>query len=141
MEKALLDTDSLSEILRSRSSPLAHRARSYLTEHDRFTISVVTVLEIVAGWRRLRREDRIDQFLRQLAGFDVLPLDTETATLAGRIEGDLARLGRRVGRADTMIAATAVRHALQLVTGNVGHYQRVRDVGFPLRIATWQREG
>ncbi|MCS7310988.1 MAG: type II toxin-antitoxin system VapC family toxin, partial [Armatimonadetes bacterium] len=71
---------------------------------------------------------------------EVLPFDTESAILAGRIDGDLWRTGQRVGRADPMIAAQAIVHSLVLVSGNLEHYRRIQTLGYPLQLANW-REG
>ena len=96
------------------------------------------MLEVVAGWHRLQREDRVRQFLGQLPDFEVLPLDTEAAAQAGRIEADLARHGTPIGRADSMIAAIAATRGLPLVTGNTDHYRRIRDLGVPLVLSNWR---
>ena len=53
---------------------------------------------------------------------EVLPLDLQSAVLAGRIYADLERTGQPIGRADPMIAALALQHGLTLVTGNLSHY-------------------
>ena len=37
-----------------------------------------------------------------------------------------------------MIAATAITHGLELVTGNTAHYQRVQQLGYPLILANWR---
>jgi tRNA(fMet)-specific endonuclease VapC len=108
------------------------------TDIGRFTISCITVLEVVAGWHRLQREDRVQQFLSQLPSFEVLVLDVDAAVQAGRIEADLARQGKPVGRADSMIAAIAATRKLPLATGNTEHYQRIRDLGVTLSISDWR---
>lgn len=97
------------------------------------------MLEIVAGWHRLQREDRVQEFLGRLPDFEILPLDTEAAVQAGRIEADLARHGTPIGRADPMIAAIAVVRGLPLVTGNTDHYRRIRDLGVPLALSDWRK--
>ena len=56
----------------------------------------------------------------------------------GNMYAELERSGQPIGRADPMIAATASTHGLLLVTGNVGHYARLPDLGFELRIANWR---
>ncbi|HEX6987465.1 MAG TPA: PIN domain-containing protein, partial [Planctomycetaceae bacterium] len=70
---------------------------------------------------------------------EVLPLDLATAELAGRIHGDLDRTGQPIGRIDPLIAATAVRHGLTLATGNVRHFERVRQFGYPLTVEDWRQ--
>ena len=58
--------------------------------------------------------------------------------LAGGITGDLERVGRPIGTADTMIAAIAVHHGLELVTGNTTHFQFVQNLGYPLTLVNWR---
>ncbi len=139
MDPAVLDTDILSEVLKGKNPHVLSHAQAYLVSHGRLTITCVSVLEIVSGWHRLQREDRVQEFLGYLPDFEVLPFDAETAVQAGRIEGDLARLGRKVGRADSMIAAIAAVKRLPLVTGNTEHYARVRDLGVSLVLADWRK--
>jgi tRNA(fMet)-specific endonuclease VapC len=67
-----------------------------------------------------------------------LSLDREVAALAGEIDGALERSGQRVGVADVLIAATAIRASLVLATGNTDHYARMQKAGFPLRIENWR---
>jgi len=68
----------------------------------------------------------------------ILSLDQSAAELAGRIAGDLERTGQPIGRADPMIAAIALQHSLELVTGNTAHYQRIQQVGYQLRVVNWR---
>jgi predicted nucleic acid-binding protein len=37
-----------------------------------------------------------------------------------------------------MIAATAIEHGLELVTGNTTHFQRVQQLGYPLTLVNWR---
>ena len=66
----------------------------HLRQLGRFTTSAVSVAEIVYGFRRMGREDRIAQFEASLAHAEVLPLDVAAARYAGRINADLERNGR-----------------------------------------------
>ena len=49
MQKTLLDTDILSDFLRGKNLNVVRRAEAYLGEYGHFTVSVVTVFEIVRG--------------------------------------------------------------------------------------------
>jgi hypothetical protein len=55
---------------------------------------------------------------------EILPFDRPAAELAGRIRGDLERIGHLIGVANTMIAAIAIENGLELVTGNTSDFQR-----------------
>jgi tRNA(fMet)-specific endonuclease VapC len=37
-----------------------------------------------------------------------------------------------------MVAAVAITHGLELVTGNATHYQRIQQLGYPLTLANWR---
>ena len=125
-------------MLKGVDRQVAARAQEYIDAFGRYTISVITVAEIVKGFHRLGREDRIQRFLDNLSDLEILPLDAQGAQLAGRIYADLERAGQPIGRADPMIAAIAVQHDLTLATGNTAHYQRVADLGYPLKLDNWR---
>jgi predicted nucleic acid-binding protein len=141
MDKALLDTDILSEVLKGRHPQVVARAEAYLVHHSALTISVVSVMEVVSGLQRMERWEQLERFLQALGELEVLPLERESAVLAGRIDGDLWRVGQRIGRADPMVAAQAIIHGLVLVSGNMRHYARVVELGYPLRVENWREEG
>ncbi len=82
MSKRLLDTDILSEIIKGKNAAVAKRAESYLAQQGWLTTSAVSVAEIVYGFRRMGREDRIAQFEASLDSAEVLPLDDAAARLA-----------------------------------------------------------
>ncbi|MCL6536733.1 MAG: PIN domain-containing protein [Armatimonadetes bacterium] len=138
MNKALLDTDILSEVLKGRNPQVVAQAEAYLRHHAMLTVSAVSVIEVVSGLQRMARSAQLEQFLGALDAIEVLPVDTQSAVLAGRIDGDLLRTGQPIGRADPIIAAQAITHGLVLVTGNVRHYERIVALGYPLRMANWR---
>jgi tRNA(fMet)-specific endonuclease VapC len=138
VDKALLDTDIFSEILKGKDPQVVATAINYRALFGRYTISVVTVLEIVKGFHKVSREDRVQQFLGGLPTAEVLSLDLHSAELAGRIYADLERVGQPIGRADPMIAAIALQHDLVLVTGNLSHFQRIPVLGYSLKLDNWR---
>lgn len=111
--------------------------RHYRDYHERFTTSVVTVMEMAKGFHKAGRADAIDRLMLALSLHRVLTFGSENAVLAGRILADLDRAGLPVGRADPMIASMAIRHGLVLVTGNMEHFGRIASLGYPLRLDTW----
>jgi tRNA(fMet)-specific endonuclease VapC len=138
LEKVLLDTDIFSEILKGINQTVAARASSYRSALGCYTISVVTVVEIVKGWHKRQREDKIQEFLIEIAEAEVLTIELSDAELAGRIYADLERTGQPIGLADAMIAGTAIQQNLTLVTGNLSHYQRVQALGYNLKLDNWR---
>lgn len=138
MDKALLDTDIFSEVLKGIDSHVVAQATAYRAIYGRYTISTITVLEIVKGLHKMQREDRIQQFLDGLTTIDILTLDMQSAELAGRIYADLERTGQPIGRADPIIASIALRNSLTLVTGNQAHYQRIQGLSYKLKLDNWR---
>ena len=138
VEKSLLDTDILSEIIKRANPRIIVKANSYLNQFYKYTLSVITVMEIVEGWQKRRQEQRLQQFLTIVSSQEILSFDLIEAVLAGKIYADLETTGKRIGYPDYMIAAIAIRHNLTLVTGNLSHYQRIEDLDYSLRLDNWR---
>jgi tRNA(fMet)-specific endonuclease VapC len=129
MNKALLDTDIDSEVLRGVSATVDAHALAYRQARGRLTLSVITVMEMVKGLQKVQRPQEIATLLAQVATEELLEFGQPAAETAGRIWGDLERIGHPIGMADPMIAALALVHDLELVTGNTAHFQRIQQLG------------
>jgi predicted nucleic acid-binding protein len=138
MNRCVLDTDILSEIIKGKNETVLATAKQYLREHGRFTTSAISVTEIVYGFRRMRREDRVAQFEASLGDTEVLAFGDLAARLAGRINADLERKGYVIGMPDVMIAGVALNVGLPVVTGNIEHFGYVRSVGYDLVVENWR---
>lgn len=138
MNQALLDTDTFSEILKAKNPHVVRNALAYRQQFGCYTISVITIIEIVKGFRKRGFLDRIDSFVGSLATEEVLPLTIADSVVAGKIYGELERAGRTIGRADPLIAGIALTRGLTLVTGNTKHFERIVDLGFPLTLEDWR---
>ena len=138
MTDALVDTDILSELIRDRNAQVAARAKEHVARSGPLAISAVTLMELAKGLEKAGRASVLESYLARLRPLQVLKFGAEQARLAGSIYGALERTGAAIGRADPMIAATALVHGLTLVTGNVNHYERIRSLGHPLRIENWR---
>ncbi len=121
----LLDTNILSELRRRAPEP-AVLAWSNMQPADSLFISVVTILEIERGILQLDRRDpmqarRLRDWMdrKVLQGFAgrVLSFDTDTARACAALHVPDPRPER-----DAMIAATALVHAMTLVTRNVADF-------------------
>ncbi|WP_414569670.1 PIN domain-containing protein [Nostoc sp. CCY 9925] len=138
MDKVLIDTDIFSEILKGINQRVAGRASAYHTNFGYYTICTITVLEIVKGWHKRQREDKIQQFFVEIIEAQVLTLELTDAELGGRIYADLERTGQPIGLADAIIAAIAIQQNLTLVSGNLSHYQRIQALGYNLKLDNWR---
>jgi tRNA(fMet)-specific endonuclease VapC len=138
MNKALLDTDIYSEVLRGVNPTVAAHALAYRQTHGCLTLSVITLMEMVKGLQKVQRPQKITTLLANVASEEVLELGQPAADTAGRIWGDLERTGQPIGLADPMIAAIALEHGLELVTGNTSDFQRIQNLGYPLTLINWR---
>ena len=138
MDKILLDTDIFSEILKQKHEKVVARAEQYHSYFGFYTITTITVLEIIKGFHKVGRENHIARFLSAISGTEILTLNIKSAELAGRIYADLERTGQPIGRADPMIAAIALENNLVLSTGNISHYQRIQSMGYDLILDDWK---
>lgn len=55
MDKALLDTDIFSEVLKGVNPTATARATAYHATFGQYTTSLITVLEIVKGYHKIKR--------------------------------------------------------------------------------------
>jgi len=93
MISAVLDTDTLSEIMKGHDEVVASKAAAYTREHERLTTSAVSVAEVVFGLRRKGRERKLAEFEASLKEWEILPYDGAAARQAGRINADLEAKG------------------------------------------------
>lgn len=93
---------------------------------DQFT-SAVVVGELFKGAYRSGDAPRHLRNIetRVLSALIVLSYDVEVARVYGGIRARLEDAGRPLADADLQIAATAVHHDLELVTGNLRHFRRI----------------
>ena len=124
MPKSLLDTDTLSAIMKQNANALTH-SRSYLVTYGVFTFSIITRYEILRGLNAKRAQTQIMAFEALCQISEVLPLTDAEILRAARIYGDLHRRGDLIGDADILIASTALENGLTLVTNNENHFKRV----------------
>ena len=122
----LFDTDAISELLRPRPAKLYINWLQEVPREEQFT-SAVVIGELYKGAYRSQARDRhINQIERRiLPAVTVLPYDTAIAKVFGNIRAHLEESGTILPDADLQIAATALGHDLELVTGNLRHFRRI----------------
>ena len=122
MDAALLDTDTLNEVLKQRNPLVVQKSADYLQQHSQFAISAITRYELLRGLKE-------KQAAKQLAQFDVFCRQSLIFPITDAIldqTADLWVAARRGGfpgnDADLLIAATALELQRVLVTGNQRHF-------------------
>jgi tRNA(fMet)-specific endonuclease VapC len=132
MERTLIDTDTLSAIMRQNTDALAN-AQAYIAVHKVLTISLITRYEILRGLKAKQATTQQAAFEQFCASNIVIPLTDPTILRGSEIYADLHRRGLLIGDADILIAATAIEHGLVLVTNNTSHFSRIPD----LHVQNW----
>ena len=117
----ILDTNVISAVRRKDRAPKVAAWLQGKAEQDLF-LSVITLGEIERGIRLQETRDR--DFARDLRAWldrtvllfsdRLLPFGAEDARIWGRLSAEIGHSG-----ADLMIAASALRHAATVVTGNM----------------------
>lgn len=122
----LFDTDAASETLRP------HPAPGYLTwlkaiPRQHLHISTVTIAEMLEGAHRLANPIPMARRIEELVlpAYTHLAFNAEAARVFGLLAGVLRKAGTPIADLDLMIAATTIACDLELVTGNLKHFQRV----------------
>lgn len=131
----LLDTCVLSEIRRRQPDPGLLSWLGGVAESS-LHISVIVLGEIQKGISRLDDQRRqkilqiwLDQDLAQRFAGRVLGIDAETALEWGVLQGEGRKRGMPLPVIDSLIAATAIKNNLTLVSRNVADFEK-----FPLRL-------
>jgi len=122
---ALLDTDTLSEIMKGRDSNIEKKAREYLKIHGQFRFSVITRYEILRGLKVKQAARQITIFEDRCKKSYIYPLTDDIIVQASDIYAYLHQQGLLISDADILIAATALFHNLILITGNAEHFNRI----------------
>ena len=126
----LLDTCVLSEAQRPKPDIRVIVAIERLNSSEIY-FSVITIGEIVRGITLLdpgHRRSGLEAWLREIETDhrdQVLPVDSEVARLWGHASAHLARQGVVIADADILIAATALRYELPVMTRNVRHFRHL----------------
>ncbi len=122
----LLDTNVVSELRRRDRADTGVAAWVDGIDADTLFVSVVTILELEMGVLAMARRDPAQGALlrrwleeRVLPAFDdrILPIDLQVARRCARLHVPDRRAER-----DALIAATALRHAMAVVTRNVDDF-------------------
>ena len=126
--RVLLDTCVLSELRRPKGHPGVRQAVDALKEEELF-VSLISIGEILKGVSLLRESPKrraLETWLKTLErdyGDRVLPIDLETSRLWGEFTASAQKAGRVVQATDGLIAATALRHGLRVMTRNTTDFE------------------
>lgn len=123
----LLDTAIISELYRATPDQRVRDAIGRQRAKDVF-LSVITIgelrkgIELLApGWKRSSLEAWLTALQSEFVD-RVLPIDLETSHIWGEITARARLRGEQIPVADGLIAATALRHGLRVMTHNTREF-------------------
>jgi tRNA(fMet)-specific endonuclease VapC len=89
-------------------------------------LSVISAAELWEGVYFSRDPKRSQAMLEEfLSGVVILGLDEEICKRFGQLRGSLRKRGQIIGDFDLLIAASALRHQLTLLTNNRKHFEGI----------------
>ncbi|MBI5452577.1 PIN domain-containing protein [Candidatus Gottesmanbacteria bacterium] len=120
MEKILLDTDFVIDLLRGYTKRINNLITRIEKGQIKAFISLISVIELYAGEDSEEKETIITEFLSLL---DIIPLDFILSKSAGNIKRKY-----NLSLADAIIAATSSYYKIKLFTFNLKHFQNIPEI-------------
>lgn len=120
IKRFFIDSDILIDFLRGFKETQNFLFR--LRNEGKLLISVINVVEVYSG-KEIRDEKKrkvIDGFISE---FEIISLDENLAKVAGEI-----RANYQLPFADAIVAATAIKMESILVTKNIKHFSKIKDL-------------
>lgn len=124
MNRYLIDTNILIDYFRK-----SKRAVEFLESLKEIIVSAVSVGEIYQGLRNKQELRFAKQFLGSIK---ILPIDEQLSKLSLELL-ERYTLSHGLIILDALIAATAIKHNLTLITGNVKHFEMIKE----LKLEKW----
>ncbi len=137
--RVLLDTCVVSELWRKGGSEKVRKRVALLKAEDSY-LSVLTVGEITKGIHLLNESKKRRDLQKKLTLLEneyqqnILNLDIEIVKIWGELLACSQKKGKPIPVSDGLIAATATRHGLHIMTRNVSDFE---DTG-ALLINPWE---
>ncbi|MEE8403456.1 MAG: PIN domain-containing protein [Candidatus Hydrothermarchaeaceae archaeon] len=122
---AVLETDFLIDLLKGRDYAVL-KAKSLDASGESKYVTPVSATELLEG-AHYTGEKYLTAALGLLSSVEILDFDLDACDTAGEIGATLAKEGKQIGIADTMIAGIVKRHKKRLLTKDE-HYTRVKGL-------------
>jgi tRNA(fMet)-specific endonuclease VapC len=122
-EFVCIDTDVCVDFLRKRNPGFSLFIK--ILKGYEPCMTAITAYELYLGHMKMKRKDRIDDFIYQ---FVILPFDLKASEVSANIESSLDRKGKGIGIPDTLIAGICISNNVPLLTINTMHFSRVNPV-------------
>lgn len=132
MKRCTLDTNIITAFLKN-DSRVVKRVSDYLEFFDKLTINIISYYEILRGLKDLGNEEKLRRFDNFIQENELVFITKDTIEKAAEIYAYLKKEGNLIEDADILMASTAIVEDLVLITNNLKHFKRVKD----LRLDNW----
>ena len=135
MKRCTLDTNIITAFLKN-DSRVVERGSDYLEFFDKLTINIISYYEILRGLKDLGNEEKLRKFDNFMQENELVFITKEAVEKAAEIYAYLKKEGNLIEDADILMASTAIVENLVLITNNIRHFKRVKD----LRLDNWLKD-
>lgn len=132
MKRCTLDTNIITAFLK-KDLRVVRRVSDYLECFERLKINIISYYEILRGLKDLGNEEKLRKFEEFVQENELVSITKETVVKAAEIYAELKKQGNLIEDADILMASIAIVEDLALVTNNISHFQRIKD----LEIENW----
>ncbi len=127
------DTDLLVGLIRGDKDAV-DRIRSFEDKGITLSTTAITACELFKGvFRSSRPKENLAIVGGMLKTLRVLDFNLRSSRIAGELIEKLRKTGDQIGEMDVLIASIAIANDETLVTRNLGHFKRIKD----LRLELW----
>ena len=134
MDAALLDTDTLNEVLKRKNANVVRHAADYLAQHGQLAFSSITWYEVLRGLLEKNATTQLSQFHAFCSNSLLLPVANDVLARSAQLWANGRKQGLAPKDADLIIGATAIADGRTLVTGNTSHFAWIPG----LTLANWR---
>jgi tRNA(fMet)-specific endonuclease VapC len=138
MQRVIIDSDLLSELVKLKNPNVEAKANAYQLEHKDITFISLTALEILSGLKHINAPAKLKRAEMLLAENEEILPTVEDYRYGSDIVSALWKAGTPIGLVDPMIAACAIRRGLGVASGNTAHFEFIRKLGFNFNLENWR---
>jgi tRNA(fMet)-specific endonuclease VapC len=122
----LVDTDWIVDYLKGKKNAIEGLQKLF---DKGLYVSVISIAEIYEGIIDAKNKDDVRKsFDDFLGGVVILNLNESICKKFGEIRSSMRKKGELIGDFDILIASTAIVHDLKLITGNVAHFSKIKEI-------------
>ena len=124
----IADTSFIIDIMEQLPEAL-QKATELANRQERMIITTITVFELWSGIAKSSKPEQEKRKVEEMLQFQqTLGFDQESAVEGGKINGLLQKERMMIDQEDCMIAGIAKHHREIIVTRNIKHFGRIKDL-------------